>query len=370
MPSTQRSGRYLALRRPRIRRRGGRRAIVDVTASAWPPRPSAARNTKPPSPPSRRPMRSWTVASARSTRTTPGACRIASRSTKSTSSLPRRAHSRPTLAESSGGAMTLAGAVTNDKSQIAAGGALVVQGPDIENIGAHGRRTVALEGTSTHTKPSGSNQRRRSWETEAFKRTVSDDPMEVPVGTAGGIPPCRSAARRPAPPASPRPAPSWWPASACPAASWCAPSPTRPAFPTASSSPSTTGRTRPISSPTALHGPAALRVQRLPVRPAAPVRRHAGAPTNSVGAGGTLAGSRLGSWDALIPPGAKFLTPSGQPKRLGDGFYEQKAVSDQILATTGQRFLEKYSDNDTQYKALLAAGASSRRTTASSSASR
>ena len=35
----------------------------------------------------------------------------------------------------SGGAMTLAGAVTNDKSQIAAG-ALVVQGPDIENIGA------------------------------------------------------------------------------------------------------------------------------------------------------------------------------------------------------------------------------------------
>lgn len=100
MPSTQRSGRYLALRRPRIRRRGGRRAIVDVTASAWPPRPSAARNTKPPSPPSRRPMRSWIVASARSTRTTPGACRIASRSTKSTSSLPRRAHSRPTLAES------------------------------------------------------------------------------------------------------------------------------------------------------------------------------------------------------------------------------------------------------------------------------
>ena len=83
-----------------------------------------------------------------------------------------------------------------------------------------------------------------------------------------------------------------------------------------------------------------------------------GAPTgNSVGAGGTLAGSRLGNWDALIPPGAKFLTPSGQPKRLGDGFYEQKAVSDQILATTGQRFLEKYSDNDTQYKALLAAGA-------------
>ena len=81
--------------------------------------------------------------------------------------------------------MTLAGAVTNDKSQIAAGGALVVQGPDIENIGAHGRRTVALEGTSTYQA-----QRQQPapplLETEAFKRTVSDDPMEVPVGTAGG----------------------------------------------------------------------------------------------------------------------------------------------------------------------------------------
>ncbi len=73
--------------------------------------------------------------------------------------------------------------------------------------------------------------------------------------------------------------------------------------------------------------------------------------------GQNLSGARLGSWDSLVPAGAKFLTPSGQPKRLGDGFYEQKLVSDQILATTGQRFLDKYSDNDGQYKALLAAGA-------------
>ncbi|PTN50520.1 filamentous hemagglutinin, partial [Achromobacter xylosoxidans] len=82
-----------------------------------------------------------------------------------------------------------------------------------------------------------------------------------------------------------------------------------------------------------------------------------GSSGTGVAAGGALTGSRLGGWAALIPPGAKFLTPSGQPRRLGDGFYEQKAVSDQILATTGQRFLENYSDNDAQYKALLAAGA-------------
>ena len=60
-----------------------------------------------------------------------------------------------------------------------------------------------------------------------------------------------------------------------------------------------------------------------------------------------LAPGQLGCAD---PAGREVAL--GQPKRLGDGFYEQKAVSDQILATTGQRFLEKYSDNDTQYKAL------------------
>ena len=260
----------------------------------------------------------------------------------------------------SGGAMTLAGAVTNDKSQIAAGGALVVQGPDIENIGAHGRRTVALEGTSTYTKPSGSNQRRRSWETEAFKRTVSDDPMEVPVGTAGGNTSVPLSGKTPGATGIASPGPVLVASISLPGGivvrtvSNPASIPDSQLFavnnrPDAAyivaTDPRFTGQ-RPYVSSDYLFDL---------LRPSGGMP---GAPTgNSVGAGGTLAGSRLGSWDALIPPGAKFLTPSGQPKRLGDGFYEQKAVSDQILATTGQRFLEKYSDNDTQYKALLAAGA-------------
>ena len=42
--------------------------------------------------------------------------------------------------------------------------------------------------------------------------------------------------------------------------------------------------------------------------------------------------------------------------RLGDGFYEQKLVVDQILATTRQRFQEGLGDNDSQYKHLLANG--------------
>lgn len=77
----------------------------------------------------------------------------------------------------------------------------------------------------------------------------------------------------------------------------------------------------------------------------------------NVGAAGTLSSTRADGWNGLVPAGARFLTPSGQPKRLGDGFYEQKLVTDQIMATTGRRYLDGYSNADAQYKALLAAGA-------------
>jgi len=43
-------------------------------------------------------------------------------------------------------------------------------------------------------------------------------------------------------------------------------------------------------------------------------------------------------------------------KRLGDGFYEQQLVRDQIAQLTGRRFLEGYTDDEAQYRALLAAG--------------
>lgn len=45
-------------------------------------------------------------------------------------------------------------------------------------------------------------------------------------------------------------------------------------------------------------------------------------------------------------------------KRLGDGFYEQKLVRDQINQLTGRRFLEGYVNDEEQYRALLEAGSS------------
>ena len=42
-----------------------------------------------------------------------------------------------------------------------------------------------------------------------------------------------------------------------------------------------------------------------------------------------------------------------ESKRLGDGFYEQRIVREQILELTGRRFLDNYSNEEVQYQALM-----------------
>ncbi|NOU40466.1 MAG: filamentous hemagglutinin N-terminal domain-containing protein [Methylotenera sp.] len=49
--------------------------------------------------------------------------------------------------------------------------------------------------------------------------------------------------------------------------------------------------------------------------------------------------------------------PATQTKRLGDGFYEQRLIREQINALTGQRFLVGYADDEAQYQALMSNGA-------------
>ncbi|BEI03668.1 hemagglutinin repeat-containing protein [Edwardsiella ictaluri] len=43
-------------------------------------------------------------------------------------------------------------------------------------------------------------------------------------------------------------------------------------------------------------------------------------------------------------------------KRLGDGYYEQRLVREQIIAISGRRYLEGFSDDEAQYKALMDSG--------------
>ncbi|WP_433693506.1 hemagglutinin repeat-containing protein [Herbaspirillum seropedicae] len=50
------------------------------------------------------------------------------------------------------------------------------------------------------------------------------------------------------------------------------------------------------------------------------------------------------------------VDPSLTQKRLGDGFYEQKLVREQVAELTGRRFLDGYSTDEAQYRALLDAG--------------
>ena len=48
--------------------------------------------------------------------------------------------------------------------------------------------------------------------------------------------------------------------------------------------------------------------------------------------------------------------PDKIPKRIGDGFYEQQLLADQILKQTGKRHLDGYTDNETAFRALMDAG--------------
>ncbi|MHC6053877.1 two-partner secretion domain-containing protein [Ralstonia solanacearum] len=47
------------------------------------------------------------------------------------------------------------------------------------------------------------------------------------------------------------------------------------------------------------------------------------------------------------------VDPALTQKRLGDGFYEQKLIREQIAQLTGRRFLDGYSSDEAQYRALI-----------------
>ena len=255
----------------------------------------------------------------------------------------------------SGGSMTLVGTVTNDKSQIAAGGTLSVSGPAINNIGAGGQRVITRVGTATVTQPRDSDRKEYS---EAYNRTLAAESIELPVGTSGGNVSVSLSGAAPGVSGATATGPVLVASLGLPGGNVV----------------------RTVSNPATIPNSQLFAVNGTPDAPyvvATDPRfignresvssdylfgllQQPGAPVGNAGASGAIKtglGNTPGGLNALIPAGAKFLTPSGQPRRLGDGFYEQKLVSDQILATTGQRFLDGFGDNDSQYKQLLANGA-------------
>ncbi|KGG92546.1 hypothetical protein P245_11405, partial [Comamonas thiooxydans] len=90
-------------------------------------------------------------------------------------------------------------------------------------------------------------------------------------------------------------------------------------------------------------------------------------PVNSLFSAGPDAGGYLIETDPRFADYRNWLSsdymlsqlghdPAAMHKRLGDGFYEQKLVRDQIGQLTGRRFLEGYASDEAQYRALLDAG--------------
>ncbi|MBB4223937.1 two-partner secretion domain-containing protein [Variovorax guangxiensis] len=51
------------------------------------------------------------------------------------------------------------------------------------------------------------------------------------------------------------------------------------------------------------------------------------------------------------------LDPNTTLKRLGDGFYEERLIREQVAQLTGYRYLDGFTDDDAQYTALMNAGA-------------
>ena len=256
----------------------------------------------------------------------------------------------------SGGSMTLTGTVTNDKSQIAAGGALSVVGPNINNIGAGGERVITRVGTATVTQERSKGRKEYSSD---YNVTLAGQPIELPVGTSGGNVQVSLSGQKPGATGATAPGPVLVASVGLPGGTVVRTVSNPASIPDSqlfavNNRPDAayivaTDRASRASGPmcpattcsTCCARPAACREPR---RQLGRRRRHAG----------RFAPGQLGCAD---PAGREVPHALGPAQAPGRRLYEQKAVSDQILATTGQRFLEKYSDNDTQYKALLAAGA-------------
>ncbi len=119
-----------------------------------------------------------------------------------------------------------------------------------------------------------------------------------------------------------------------------------------------------------------------------PARNPAGATSATPSTGAVDPGIRTGRIDARVPPSSLFRTvpdpasrvlvetdprftqyrlwlgsdyllnamgqdPSALQKRLGDGFYEQRLVREQVAQLTGRRFLAGYASDEAQFRALM-----------------
>ncbi|WP_241052890.1 hemagglutinin repeat-containing protein [Achromobacter xylosoxidans] len=219
-----------------------------------------------------------------------------------------------------GGNARLVGNVSNDKSRILAGGTLKTEGGTLTNTGAEGLRTVDRVGTMAYTYEKNDS---RKYNRSDYNATVLAERIETGLGAAQGGTSVTPSGQKPG---------SSTITQALPPATL-----TRITLPGNQS-------IAVVVLPPAIPTSALYRVMQAPNAP------------YLIATDSQFIGSRaVVSSDFLLEK--LNQDPGHVLKRLGDGFYEQKLVAEQVMLATGQRFVGDYTDNEVQYKALLSAGA-------------
>ncbi|WP_241075338.1 hemagglutinin repeat-containing protein, partial [Achromobacter insuavis] len=219
-----------------------------------------------------------------------------------------------------GGNARLSGNIVNDKSRILAGGTLKTEGGTLSNVGAEGLHTVDRVGTMAYTYEKNDS---RKYNRSDYNATVLAERIETGLGDAQG-------------------------------GAAVAPSGQRPGS-------STVVQALPPATLTrvTLPGNQTIAVVVLPPTiPTSKLYQVITAPNAPylIATDNQFIGSRtVVSSDFLLEK--LNQDPGHILKRLGDGFYEQKLVAEQVMLASGQRFVGDYTDNESQYKALLSAGA-------------
>ncbi|MNX32943.1 Adenosine monophosphate-protein transferase and cysteine protease IbpA precursor [compost metagenome] len=219
-----------------------------------------------------------------------------------------------------GGNARLTGNVVNDKSRILAGGTLKIEGGTLSNVGAEGLRSVEHVGIMAYTFEKNDS---RKYNRSDYNATVVAERIETGLGAAQG--------NTATTPENPKPGAS------------------------------TVVQALPPATVTRVSLPGNRIVAVVVLPPAIPtsalyrVMPAANAPYLIATDPQFLGQRPVLSSDYLLQQ--LNQDPTHILKRLGDGFYEQKLVAEQVMLATGQRFVGDYTDNESQYKALLSAGA-------------
>ncbi|MDH4375659.1 MAG: hemagglutinin repeat-containing protein [Ramlibacter sp.] len=250
----------------------------------------------------------------------------------------------------SGGDMRIdAGRVRNEQGQIVAGRRLQLSGA-LENIGVTGERWTTDSGSVTEFW----RERQRGWDRTGSRVTDYQPPptrrtFDLGASEVQGNRAAPSGATAPPPPPPPPASPPSTVGQG-PASSGANP-------PASGTGANTNTNTNTNTNAGAL--PDALPLLRLPT---SSLYRVLPDPSSHylVETDPRFTDGRrwLGS-DYLL--GQLGLQPAAVVRRLGDGFYEQRLLVEQITRITGQRRIAGYSDDHTQFQALMDSGATAAR---------